>query len=89
MNDTDLMKLMDLSAKLGLALGVNPVWVDEYVIYRDGLDDDYDDYIELSFDRENGCWVITTGDFGMLNLPKEAPELMGRMSKIIEGDNDD
>lgn len=86
MNAVDLMKLMDLSVELGLILGVNPVLIDEYVIYRDGLDDDYDDdYIELAFDLENGRWGITTGDHGFINMPKEAPELMAKMSKLAKG----
>lgn len=33
---TNLMKIMDLSGKLGLVLGTNPVWKDGYVIYSDG-----------------------------------------------------
>lgn len=82
MNDVDLMKCMDLSGQLSLILGVNPVWKDDYVIYRDGLDDDY---TELSFDLDNGRWQITTGDCGVLYLPKKAPELMAEMSKIMEG----
>lgn len=75
------MKCMDLAQELGKVLGVNPVWIDKYVTYRSGLDDDY---IELSFDLENGRWVIATGDHWLINLPKEAPDLMAGMSESIE-----
>lgn len=90
MDAIDLMKCADLAARLGKILGVNPVWEDEYVIYRDGSDDDYgDDLIELSFGLENGCWGITTGDYGFINMPKEAPALMAEMSEMIKEENND
>lgn len=77
------MKCMDLAAQLGLILGVNPVLEDEYVTY--GL---ADDLIELSFDLDNGCWTIATdegaGDYGIVHLPAEAPDLMAGMSESIE-----
>lgn len=79
------MKCFDLAGELGKVLGVNPVWEDERVTY--GL---ADDLIELSFDLDNGCWTIATdegaGDYGIVRLPKEAPELMAGMSETIEGE---
>lgn len=84
MNDTDLMKLMNLSGELGLILGVNPVWEDENVVYGLG-----DDLIELSFGLDDGCWAIATdagaGDYGLVRLPKEAIKLMSEMSKLGKG----
>ena len=81
MNAVDLMKCADLAAHLGHILGVNPVWEDEFVNYELA-----DDLIELSFDLDNGCWTIATdegaGDYGMVRLPKEAPELMAGMSEL-------
>lgn len=80
------MKCMNLAAQLGLILGVNPVWEDEYVTYGLG-----DDLIELSFDLDNGCWTIATdeGDYGHIHLPKEAPDLMAGMSETIEEESND
>lgn len=77
------MKCFDLAEQLGKALGVNPVWEDEYVTY--GLSDDL---IELSFDLKSGCWTIATdegaGDYGIVRLPAEAPDLMAGMSETID-----
>lgn len=75
------MKCIDLAGQLGKVLGVNPVWEDEYVTYGLG-----DDLIELSFDLDNGCWTIATdeGDYGIVRLPVEAPDLMARMSETID-----
>lgn len=82
MKDVDLMKLMDQSVVLGFILGVNQVWKDGYVIYSVGFDDQY---IKLCFDLDNGRWLIAGGDYGVLNLPKEALELMSEMSKLGKG----
>lgn len=82
MNDADLMKCMDLATRLSLILGVNPVWKGGYVIYSVGLDDQY---IKLCFDLDNGRWLIAGGDYGVLNLPKEMPELMAEMSELVKG----
>lgn len=81
MNDNDLMKLMDLSGELGLALGKNPVWKKEYVIYGGNLDDAY--IMCLSLD--NGRWEIVTETYRVLNLSQEAIALMGKMSKLAKG----
>lgn len=82
------MKCMNLAQELGKVLGVNPVWEDEYVTY--GL---ADDLIELSFDLDNGCWTIATdegaGDYGIVRLPAEAPDLMAGMSETIEEESND
>lgn len=92
MINADSTKLMDLSEKLGLALGTDPNWKNGYVIYSiysDEFDnyrnkfDDFEDF-EMSLDLADGCWQITTGDCGVLNLPKEAPELMAEMSKLVK-----
>lgn len=80
MNDTDLMKLMDLSGELGLVLRMNPVWKKECVIYGGNLDDPY----IMCFSLDNGRWKIVTDAYRVLNLPGEAPELMGKMSKLCE-----
>ena len=82
MNDVDLMKVADLAAQLGRILGMNPVWKDNYVIYKTGLDDDY---IQLTFDLENCRWGIATSDY-FINLPKEAPDLIAGMSKLVKGE---
>lgn len=79
---TNLMKIMDLSGKLGLVLGTNPVWKDGYVIYSDGEDFAY---TELVLDICTGRWLIATGDQGMLNLPNDALELMAEMGRLVEG----
>ena len=78
MNDTDLMKLMDLSGELGLVLRMNPVWKKEYAIYGGNL---YDGYT-MCFNSNNGRWEIATESYGLLNLPQEALELMAEMSKL-------
>lgn len=82
------MKCMNLAQELGKVLGVNPVWEDEYVTYELA-----DDLIELSFDLDNGCWTIATdegaGDYGIVRLPKEAPDLMAGMSEAIEEESND
>lgn len=77
----DQMKCMDLAGQLGKVLGVNPVREDGYVTYGLG-----DDLIELSFDLDNGCWLIATSedDYGLFRLPKEAPDLMAGMSEAID-----
>ena len=85
MNAADMLKCMDLVEQLGIILGVNPIWKDDYVSYSVGLDDDY---IELSLDLDDGSWGITTGDHGFI-LPKEASELMADMSNLVEGEEDD
>lgn len=82
MDDADLMKCMDLATQLSLILGVNPVWKGGYVIYSVGFDDQY---IKLCFDLDNGRWLIAGGDYGVLNLPKEAIALMAKMSKLAQG----
>lgn len=76
------IKCVNLAEELGKILGVNPVWEDEFVNYEelgDGL-------IELSFDLDNGCWMIATSedDYGLFRLPKEAPDLMAGMSEAID-----
>lgn len=81
MNDTDLMKLMDLSEKLGLVLVMNPVWKKECVIYGGNLDDPY----IMCFSLDNGRWKIVTDAYRVLNLPQEALELMAKMSKLGKG----
>lgn len=75
------MKCMDLAGQLGKALGVNPIWEDEYVTYGLG-----EDLIELSFDLRYGSWIIATDDddYGLFRLPKEAPDLMAGMSETID-----
>lgn len=85
MNDTDLMKLMDLSGELGLVLWMNPVWKKECVIYGGNLDDPY----IMCFSLDNGGWKIVTDAYRVLNLSQEAIALMSEMSMIIEGDKDD
>lgn len=79
---TNLMKIMDLSGKLGLVLGTNPVWKDGYVIYSDGEDFAY---TELVLDICTGRWLIATDECGVLNLSKEATELMYKMSELMKG----
>ena len=79
--DTDSEKLKDLSEKLGVILGAGPDWKNGYVIYSDEFDDFY---TQMSLDLNDGRWQITTGECGVLNLPKEAPELMARMSKLVK-----
>lgn len=89
MINADSTKLMDLSKKLGLALGTGPDWKNGYVIYSIYSDefsdysDEFDDF-EMSLDLADGSWQITTGDCGVLNLPKEAPELMAEMSRLVK-----
>lgn len=78
---TNLMKIMDLSGKLGLVLGTNPVWKDGYVIYSDGEDFAY---TELVLDICTGRWQISTDECGVLNLSKEVVEIMGEISKLWE-----
>ena len=80
------MVCVNLADELGQVLGVNPVWEDEYVTYGLG-----DDLIELSFNLDNGCWAIATddGDYGIVRLPKEAPDLMAGMSETIEEESND
>ena len=68
------IRLMDLAQKLGLILGVNPVWKGGYVIFDN-------DPVAMVLAIDTGCWKIATGDFGVLNLPQEAPELMAGMSE--------
>lgn len=79
---TNLMKLMDLSGKLGLVLGTNPIWKNGYVTFSDEFDEFY---TQMSLDLDNGRWLIATGECGVLNLPQEAIALMGKMSKLAEG----
>lgn len=76
------MKVIDLAEQLGLILGVNPVWKGGYVIFDN-------DPVAMVLAIDTGCWKIATGDFGVLNLPKEAAELMADMSEIIEGIEDE
>jgi hypothetical protein len=82
MDETKTIKLMDLAGKLGLVLGLNPVWKDGYVIYSDGEDCAY---TELMLDICTGRWQIFTDECGVLFLSKEAIALMGKMSKIGKG----
>lgn len=79
---TNLMKIMDLSGKLGLVLGTNPVWKDGYVTFSKGL---VGDPLDISLSVVTGRWLIATGDQGMLNLPNDALELMAEMSRLVEG----
>lgn len=81
MNDTDLMKCMDLAVQLGQILRMNPVWKKEYAIYGGNL---YDAYV-MCFNSNSGRWEIATGDQGMLNLPNDALELMAEMGRLVEG----
>lgn len=85
MNDTDLMKLMNLSGELGLVLRMNLVWKKECVIYGGNLDDPY----IMCFSLDNGRWKIVTDAYKVLNLPQEAIKLMAEMSKIAEETEDD
>lgn len=78
------MKCFDLAEELGKALGMNPVWKSDhvtYMIYSDELDDDC---IGLSFDLDDGSWVIAAEAYGFIKLPKEATELMAGMSETID-----
>lgn len=75
------MKCFDLAGQLGQVLEVNPVWKDKYVIYKIGLDDCY---IKLCFDLDDGRWLISGSHYAVLNLPKEAPDLMAGMSEAID-----
>lgn len=81
MNDTELMKIMDLSGELGLVLRMNPIWKKEHVIYGGNLDDPY----IMCFSLCNGRWEIATEIMGVLKLPQEAIALMDRMSKLAKG----
>ena len=76
------MKVIDLAEQLGLILGVKPVWKGGYVIFDNNP-------VAMVLAIDTGCWKIATGDFGVLNLPKKAAELMADMSEIIEGIEDD
>lgn len=83
------MKCMNLAGELGKVLGVNPVWKSDhvtYMIYSDELDDDC---VGLSFDLNDGSWVIAAEAYGFINLPKEAPDLMAGMSEAIEEESND
>lgn len=80
MNGTELMKIMDLSGELGLVLRMNPVWKKECVIYGGNLDDPY----IMCFSLGNGRWKIVTDAYEVLNLPQEAIEMMGEISKLWE-----
>lgn len=83
------MKCMDLAGELGKVLRVNPVWKDNYVIYGSGLDDEDEldnNCVGLWLDLEDVRWGFTTGNHGFIYLPKEAPDLMARMSETIEGE---
>lgn len=83
------MKCMDLAEELGKLLGVNPVWESDhvtYMIYSDELDDDC---VGLSFDLNDGSWVIAAESYGCIRLPAEAPDLMAGMSETIEGTEDE
>lgn len=73
------MKCIDLAGQLGKVLGVNPVWEDNCVNYELAAN-----YVDLWFDLENGCWLFTIEDYGFINLPKEAPDLMAGMSETID-----
>lgn len=80
MTNIDSAKLIDLADKLGVILETNPNWKDGYVIYSNEFDDFY---TEMSLNLENGRWQIHTGECGMIYLPKEAPELMAEISKLV------
>lgn len=85
MNETEMaiadrMRRMDLAQELGKVLRVNPVRKGKFVIYELA-----DDFIKLSFNLKTGRWWIITGsNYGIINLPKEAPDLMAAMSETIE-----
>lgn len=80
MSDANLMKLLDLSGELGLVLGVNPVWKNGCVDFKE-----QDGCKVLSLDLDLGCWLVTIGtDYTGIYLPKEAPGLMGKMSKLVK-----
>lgn len=78
------IECIDLAEELGELLGVNPVWEDNSVNYK--LDANY---ATLWFDLESGCWGIFTDVCGVVRLPKEAPDLMARMSETIEEESND
>lgn len=80
MNDTDLMKLMNLFRELGFVLRMNPVWK-KCVIYGSNLDDHY----IMCFSWDNGRWKIVTDTYRVLNLSQEAIALMSEMSKLGKG----
>lgn len=81
MNDTDLMKLLVLSGKLGVVLGANPVWGNGCVDFKED-----DGCKVLSLDLDLGWWLVMTGtDYTGRYLPEEAPELMGKMSELVKG----
>ena len=80
LSDANLMKLLDLSGKLGVVLGANPVWENGCVDFKE-----QDGCKVLSFDLDSGWWLVTTGtDYTGIYLPEEAPELMGKMSKLVK-----
>lgn len=84
------MVCVNLAEELGKVLGVNPVWKSDhvtYMIYSDELDDD--DCVGLSFDLNDGSWVIAAESYGCIHLPAEAPDLMAGMSETIEEESDD
>ena len=75
------MKCIDLAGELGKVLWVNPVWKNNHVTYRLEFDGKY---ALLSLNLNDGRWKIATDDYGVLYLPKEAPDLMAGMSETIE-----
>lgn len=80
MNDTNLMKLLVLSGKLGVVLGATPVWGNGCVDFKED-----DGCKVLTFDLDLGWWLVTIGtDYTGIYLPGEAPELMGKMSKLVK-----
>lgn len=68
MNNTNLMKILDLSGKLGVVLGATPVWKNRCVDFKED-----DGCKVLSLDLDLGCWLVTTGtDYTGIYLPEEA-----------------
>ena len=83
------MKCFDLAGELGQVLGVNPVWKSDhvtYMIYSDELDDDC---VGLTFDLNDGSWIIAAEAYGCIHLPAEAPYLMEEMSELVKGEEDE
>lgn len=77
------MVCVNLAEELGQILGINPVWKSDhvtYMIYSDELDDDC---VGLSFDLNDGSWIIAAEYYWCIHLPAEAPDLMAGMSESV------